>query len=120
MIVNQKVNFMTVQQMAQLDATFSALSDGTRRAIVARLADGEATLSDLATPFDMSLTAVSKHLRVLSDAGLVDIEKRGRTRHCRLRGAPIKEAVDWLSKYESFWIDRFDALARHLAKEDSE
>ena len=51
--------------------------------------------------------------------GLVDIEKRGRTRHCRLRGAPIKEAVDWLSKYEAFWIDRFDALARHLAK-DSE
>lgn len=109
---------MTAQQMTQLDATFSALGDGTRRAIVARLADGEATLSDLAAPFDMSLTAVSKHLRVLSDAGLVDIEKRGRTRHCRLRGAPIKEAVDWLSKYESFWIDRFDALARHLANED--
>ena len=111
---------MTAQQMPQLDATFSALSDGTRRALVARLADGEATLSDLAAPFDMSLTAVSKHLRVLSDAGLVDIEKRGRTRHCRLRGAPIKEAVDWLSKYEAFWIDRFDALARHLAKEDKD
>ncbi|MEO0979689.1 MAG: metalloregulator ArsR/SmtB family transcription factor [Pseudomonadota bacterium] len=110
---------MTVQQMAQLDATFSALSDGTRRAIVARLADGETTLSDLAAPFDMSLTAVSKHLRVLSDAGLVDIEKRGRTRHCRLRGTPIKEAVDWLSKYEAFWIDRFDALARHLAREEN-
>lgn len=119
MIVNQKVHFMTVQQMAQLDATFSALSDGTRRAIVARLADGETTLSDLAAPFDMSLTAVSKHLRVLSDAGLVDIEKRGRTRHCRLRGTPIKEAVDWLSKYEAFWIDRFDALARHLAREEN-
>ncbi|WP_208984010.1 ArsR/SmtB family transcription factor [Roseibium aggregatum] len=103
--------------MPQLDATFAALSDGTRRAIVARLADGETSLSELAEPFDMSLTAVSKHLRVLSNAGLVDIEKRGRTRHCRLRGAPIKEAVDWLSKYEAFWIDRFDALARHLAKE---
>lgn len=120
MIVNQKVHFMTVMDMPQLDATFSALSDGTRRAIVARLADGEAPLSELAEPFDMSLTAVSKHLRVLSDAGLVDIEKRGRTRHCRLRGAPIKEAVDWLSKYESFWIDRFDALARHLANEDKD
>ncbi|WP_417710603.1 ArsR/SmtB family transcription factor [Roseibium aggregatum] len=104
--------------MPQLDATFAALSDGTRRAIVARLADGETSLSELAEPFDMSLTAVSKHLRVLSDAGLVDIEKRGRTRHCRLRGAPIKEAVDWLSKYEAFWIDRFDALARHLAREN--
>ncbi|MGX1495951.1 DNA-binding transcriptional ArsR family regulator [Labrenzia sp. MBR-25] len=108
---------MIATDMPQLDTTFAALSDGTRRAIVARLADGETSLSELAEPFDMSLTAVSKHLRVLSDAGLVDIEKRGRTRHCRLRGAPIKEAVDWLSKYEAFWIDRFDALARHLAKE---
>lgn len=106
--------------MQQLDATFSALGDSTRRAIVARLADGEATLSDLAAPFDMSLTAVSKHMRVLSDAGLVDIEKRGRTKHCRLKGAPIKEAVDWLSKYEAFWLDRFDALALHLAKEDKQ
>lgn len=111
---------MTAAQMPQLDSTFSALSDSTRRAIVARLANGETSLSDLAEPFDMSLTAVSKHLRVLSDAGLVDVEKRGRTRHCRLRGAPIKEAVDWLSKYEAFWIDRFDALARHLANEDQQ
>ncbi|KZM48542.1 metalloregulator ArsR/SmtB family transcription factor [Labrenzia sp. OB1] len=106
--------------MPQLDSTFSALSDSTRRAIVARLADGETSLSDLAEPFDMSLTAVSKHLKVLSDAGLVEIEKRGRTRHCRLQGAPIKEAVDWLGKYEAFWVDRFDALARHLAKEGRE
>ncbi|CTQ53003.1 Transcriptional repressor SdpR [Roseibium album] len=111
---------MNAALMPQLDATFSALSDSTRRAIVARLASGETSLSDLAEPFDMSLTAVSKHLRVLSDAGLVDVEKRGRTRHCRLRGAPIKEAVDWLSKYEAFWIDRFDALARHLANEDTQ
>ena len=109
-----------MSDMQQLDATFSALSDGTRRAIVARLANGEATLSDLAAPFDMSLTAVSKHMRVLSEAGLVDIEKRGRTKHCRLKGAPIKEAVDWLSKYEAFWLDRFDALALHLANEDTQ
>lgn len=108
---------MNETDMPQLDATFSALSDGTRRAIVARLADGETTLSDLASPFDMSLTAVSKHMRVLSEAGLVEIEKRGRTKHCRLRGAPIKEAVDWLGKYEAFWIDRFDSLARYLAEE---
>lgn len=111
---------MDVADMPQLDATFAALSDGTRRAIVARLADGEASLSDLAEPFDMSLTAVSKHLRVLSDAGLVAIEKRGRTRHCRLRGAPIKQAVDWLNNYEAFWTDRFEALARHLAKDNRE
>ncbi|PVB61662.1 metalloregulator ArsR/SmtB family transcription factor [Labrenzia sp. 011] len=111
---------MNATDMTHLDATFSALSDSTRRAIVARLSDGEASLSELAEPFEMSLTAVSKHLKVLSDAGLVEIEKRGRTRHCRLQGAPIKEAVDWLSKYEAFWLDRFDALARHLAKEDND
>lgn len=105
--------------MQQLDATFSALSDSTRRAIVTRLANGETTLSDLAAPFDMSLTAVSKHMRVLSEAGLVDIEKRGRTKHCRLKGAPIKEAVDWLNNYEAFWLDRFDALALHLAKKET-
>lgn len=104
--------------MTQLDKTFSALGDGTRRAIVARLAGGEIALSDLAEPFDMSLTAVSKHVRVLSDAGLVAVEKRGRTRHCRLEAAPMKEAVDWLIDYRKFWGDQFDSLARHLAKEE--
>lgn len=104
--------------MTRLDATFSALGDGTRRAIVARLAQGEASLSELAAPFDMSLTAVSKHVRVLSEAGLVRVEKRGRTRHCRLEAAPMKDAVDWLSNYRKFWEEQFDALARHLAKED--
>jgi len=106
--------------MQQLDATFSALSDSTRRAIIARLAEGETTLSDLAAPFDMSLTAVSKHLRILAETGLVSIEKRGRTKHCRLIGAPIKDAVDWLGKYEAFWLDRFEALGHHLAKEASD
>lgn len=104
--------------MKELDATFSALGDATRRAIVARLADGEMTLSDLAEPFDMSLTAVSKHVRVLSDAGLVTVEKRGRTRHCRLEAGPMKDAVDWLINYRKFWEERFDALARHLARKD--
>lgn len=101
--------------MPQLDAVFSALSDATRRAIVARLASGETTLSDLAEPFDMSLTAVSKHVRVLSDAGLVELDKRGRTRHCRLKAAPMKDAVDWLNDYREFWSDQFDSLARYLA-----
>ena len=101
--------------MPQLDAVFSALSDATRRAIVARLASGETTLSDLAEPFDMSLTAVSKHVRVLSDAGLVELDKRGRTRHCRLRAAPMKDAADWLDGYREFWSDQFDSLARYLA-----
>lgn len=103
--------------MANLDTTFAALSDGTRRAIVARLSAGEAALSDVAAPFDMSQTAVSKHVRVLSDAGLVEITKRGRTRYCRLQAAPMKEAVDWLETYQRFWENRFDALAQHLEKD---
>jgi DNA-binding transcriptional ArsR family regulator len=102
----------------QLDQTFAALSDATRRAIVARLAEGEASLSALADPFDMSLTAVSKHVRVLSDAGLVAVEKRGRTRHCRLQAAPMKDAAEWLAFYRRFWEDQFDALARHLATKE--
>lgn len=100
--------------MQQLDNTFTALSDVTRRAIVAQLADGEQSLSALAEPFDMSQTAVTKHVSVLSKAGLVIVEKRGRTRHCRLDAAPMKEAIDWLKFYEAFWADKFVALGKHL------
>lgn len=100
--------------MDTLDTVFSALSDATRRAIIARLAEGETTLSDLADPFDMSLTAVSKHVRVLSDAGLVEMEKRGRTRHCRLTGEPMKQAADWLEDYRSFWSAQFESLGAYL------
>lgn len=102
--------------MSNLDSTFSALSDPTRRAILARLADGELALSKLAEPFDMSLTAVSKHVGVLSDAGLVEVDKRGRTRHCRLRAVQMKDAYDWLNGYSQFWHGQLDALARHLAR----
>lgn len=105
--------------MQQLDNTFTALSDVTRRAIVAQLADGEKPLSTLAEPFDMSQTAVTKHVGVLSKAGLVIVEKRGRTRHCRLDAAPMKEAMDWLKFYEAFWADKFASLGKHLeAKEE--
>jgi DNA-binding transcriptional ArsR family regulator len=97
-----------------LDQTFTALSDVTRRAIVSRLTTGETKLSEIAEPFDMSLTAVSKHVRVLSDAGLVSVVKRGRTRYCQLEAAPMKDAVEWLNTYQEFWQDRFTALARHL------
>lgn len=103
--------------MLSLDATFNALSDTTRRAIIARLADGETSLSDLAAPFDMSQTAVSKHVRVLSDAGLVDVTKRGRTRFCRLQAAPMKDASDWLNDYETFWQTAFAALAKHVEQD---
>ncbi len=104
-------------QMENLDSTFAALSDGTRRAILGQLMQGEARLSDLAEPFKMSQTAVSKHVRVLSDAGLLTIEKRGRTRHCRLNAEPMKLATDWLIDYQAFWTHQFDNLARHLAGE---
>ncbi len=103
--------------MPDLDRTFAALSDTTRRAIVAHLAGGEAPLSDLAAPFDMSLTAVSKHVRVLSDAGLVSVSKRGRSRYCQLKAAPMKDAADWLDDYRSFWEERLEALGRYLGEE---
>lgn len=103
--------------MTDLDQTFAALSDSTRRAIIARLALGEAALSDIAAPFDMSQTAVSKHVRVLSEAGLVTVSKRGRTRYCTLEAAPMKAANDWLEVYQRFWGDSFDALARHIEGE---
>jgi DNA-binding transcriptional ArsR family regulator len=97
-----------------LDQTFAALGDGTRRAILARLTLGETALSEIAAPFAMSQTAVSKHVRVLSDAGLVRVTKRGRTRYCRLEAAPMKAAAEWLESYQAFWEDQFDALAKHL------
>ncbi len=105
--------------MNSLDQTFSALGDGTRRAIVAKLASGETALSELAAPFDMSQTAVSKHVRVLSDAGLVTVSKRGRTRYCRLETEPMKEATQWLETYQRFWADSFGALAKHIDGERS-
>ncbi len=103
--------------MDTLDATFAALSHGTRRAILARLSQGEERLSDLAAPFAMSQTAVSKHVRVLSDAGLLTVERRGRTRYCRLNAEPMKQAVAWLQDYQAFWSQQFDNLARHLHEE---
>ncbi len=103
--------------MADLDTTFTALGDETRRAIIARLAGGEAGLSELAEPFDMTQTAVSKHVRVLSDAGLVHVEKRGRTRYCRLDAGALKGAADWLGEYEIFWNRQVENLSDFLAEE---
>ena len=105
--------------MPTLDQTFAALGDGTRRAILARLATGETALSEIAAPFDMSLTAVSKHVRVLSEAGLVSVTKRGRTRYCRLEADPMKDAAGWLSDYQAFWEGRFASLARYLDEEET-
>ena len=99
----------------ELDAVFSALADPTRRAIVDRLAAGETSVSELAEPVDMSLVAVTKHLRVLEDAGLLHHRKRGRVRYCRLSPAPLRSADDWLARYRAFWNTRLEGLAAHLA-----
>ncbi len=100
-----------------LDATFAALADPTRRAILARLALGEVSVSDLARPFEMSLPAVSKHLSVLENAGLVSRAREGRVRRCRLTGTPLREAADWISTYRRFWEEQLDALARYLEEQ---
>jgi len=97
-----------------LDAVFSALADPTRRAIVVRLAEGEASVSELAEPFDVSLPAVTKHLAVLERAGLLEHHKQGRVRRCRLVASPMRAADDWLSTYRVFWERRIDSLADHL------
>ncbi len=98
----------------QLTATFQALADPTRRAILARLALGEASVGELAEPFRMSLPAVSKHLKVLEGAGFLSREKDGRVHRCRLEAAPIKQAADWIDGYRRFWEIQLDQLARYL------
>ena len=104
----------------ELDAVFSALADPTRRALMARLAAGEASVSELAAPLPMSLPAVTKHLGVLERAGLVAGEKRGRVRHCRLLAEPLRDAGDWIARYAEFWSGRLEGLAEHLrAREGS-
>jgi DNA-binding transcriptional ArsR family regulator len=99
-----------------LDATFAALSDATRRGILARLAQGEASVSDLAAPYDISLPGVSKHLRVLERAKLIARRKDGRINRCRLVAEPMKDAAEWIERYRQFWEQQFDALARFLAE----
>jgi len=103
-----------VKYSERLDATFGALSDGTRRGILARLTRGEASVSELAQPFEMSLPAVSKHLRVLENARLIVCRKEGRVHRCRLAAQPMKHAAQWIGQYRQFWESRFDALAAYL------
>ena len=100
----------------QLDATFSALADPTRRAILGRLATGETTVTDLAEPFDMSLPAISKHLKVLERAGLIARGRDAQWRPCRLDPAPLKEVAQWLEQYRQFWEQSFDRLESFLSE----
>jgi DNA-binding transcriptional ArsR family regulator len=97
-----------------LDTTFSALADPTRRAILEQLARGECSVTELASPFNVSLPAISKHLRVLERAGLLAREKYGRVHRCCLAADPLKEAVDWIARYRHFWETQLDALDRYL------
>jgi DNA-binding transcriptional ArsR family regulator len=98
----------------RLDRTFGALADPTRRAILARLAKGEASVTELAEPFEMSLPAVSKHLKVLERAGLVSRGRERQWRPARLRAAPIKEVAEWTDRYRRFWEERYDRLDEYL------
>jgi DNA-binding transcriptional ArsR family regulator len=98
----------------RLDATFSALADPTRRAILARLAAGEASVLELARPFDVSLPAISKHLKVLERAGLIARGREAQWRPCRLQAQPLKGASEWLEQYRRFWEERFDRLGDYL------
>jgi DNA-binding transcriptional ArsR family regulator len=98
----------------ELDQTFYALSDPTRRAIISRLAEGEISILELASPFDMSLPAVSKHIRVLEKAGLLTRKKQGRVQYCRLNANPMREAAKWLVFYQKFWEAKLDSLTNFL------
>jgi DNA-binding transcriptional ArsR family regulator len=97
-----------------LSTTFAALADPTRRAILARLASGEASVTELAEPFEMSLPAVSKHLKVLERAGLVVRSRDAQWRPCRLDAAPLKRVADWTERYRHMWERRFDRLDAYL------
>src|SRR5690349_24958426 len=109
---------MVKYQEEVLDRTFAALSDPTRRALLARLGDrASLSVSELAQPFAMSLPAVMKHLDVLSDAGLIAREKTGRTVACRLTAQPMEQAMNWLNRYARFWSESFDRLAALLEEE---
>jgi DNA-binding transcriptional ArsR family regulator len=115
------MSYSTVQSR-RLDATFSALADPTRRAILAKLASGDATVNDLAKPFKMSQPAISKHLKVLERAGLITYTQVAQTRPRRIVGAPLKEATDWLENYRKFWEESFgrlDELLKELKLETS-
>jgi DNA-binding transcriptional ArsR family regulator len=98
----------------QLSSTFAALADPTRRAIVARLAARECSVTELAEPFEMSMPAVSKHLRVLEKAGLIARRREAQRRPCRLEPGPLKDVADWAERYRSIWEQRFDRLEAYL------
>lgn len=108
------LNHMVEYDSEHVDVLFAALSNGNRRRIVEQLVEGEAPVKELAEPLDVSLQAVSKHVGVLEDAGLVEREKRGRSSYCRLRQGALGPAVRWIVSMEAFWSDRLDRLEEYL------
>ena len=103
-------------QTDELSSTFAALADPTRRAILARLADGEATVNELAEPFHLKLPTVSKHLKVLQRAGLVTQSRKAQWRPCRLEPAPLKDVADWVERYRRIWDGRLNQLDAYLTE----
>ena len=103
------------KRRGRLDTVFGALADPTRRTILERLTEGEATVGELAEPFDVSLPAISRHLRVLADAGLISRRRDGRLQRCRLVEDPLRDAIAWIVHYGAFWEERLDSLEALLA-----
>ena len=108
---------MVGENPSSMDLTFAALSDPTRRAILARLAGGDASVGEVAEPFDMSLPAVTKHLNVLENAGLITRRREGRTRRCHLSPQPMQEAAEWISTTRGFWEGQLDRLSAYLERQ---
>jgi DNA-binding transcriptional ArsR family regulator len=104
----------------RISATFSALADPTRRAILARLALGETSVTELARPFEMSLPAISKHLKVLQRAGLITRGRQAQWRPCRLDAMPLRDVADWLERYRRFWEESFERLADYLQERQAQ
>ncbi|HVL47106.1 MAG TPA: metalloregulator ArsR/SmtB family transcription factor [Candidatus Thermoplasmatota archaeon] len=115
-MVAQRILNLVVKRPADLDAIFAALAHPIRRSIIERLAEGECAVGDLAEPHDVSLPAISKHLRVLEEAGLLEQTPDGRVRRCALQAAPLSEAFSWLVRYRLLWEGRFDRLADVLER----
>jgi len=114
MLINERVKYEPTPD--NLSATFAALADKTRRAILARLSTGEASVTELAEPFEISLPAVSRHLKVLERAGLISKGREAQWRPCRLQAGPLKEADDWIERYRRFWEESFDRLDEYLSE----
>jgi DNA-binding transcriptional ArsR family regulator len=122
-LINREANKATEMESDPLSATFAALADPTRRAILARLARGEATVTELAAPFEMSLPAVSKHLKVLQRAGLIEQGRHAQWRPCRLQAEPLRNVAEWVGQYRRHWeesFERLDAYLRDLQKRQEE